>query len=134
MIINCFLAIILGVQKNKQKSRKMNHFCLICFSSIDACMIVAHFFQFFLFGILYFDCLSFGKQTNNKFRGNMFLNVSQTNFHKVYMRNCKTIYKISKWRSKISKTFDRSKFLNTRKKDPCCPERMETFSVYYLTK
>ena len=93
-------------------------------------------FSVFLFDILYFDCLSFGKQTNNNFRGNMFFNVSQTNFYKVYVRNliCKNIYKISKWRSKISKTFDRSEFINTRKKDPCRPERMETFSVYYLTK
>ena len=87
-------------------------------------MIVAHFFSVFLFNILYFDCLSFGKQTNNNFRGNMFFNVSQTNFYKVYVRNliCKNIYKISKWRSKISKTFDRSEFINTRKKDPCRPE------------
>ena len=81
-------------------------------------------FSVFLFDILYFDCLSFGKQTNNNFRGNMFFNVSQTNFYKVYVRNliCKNIYKISKWRSKISKTFDRSEFINTRKKDPCRPE------------
>ena len=134
MIINCFLAIILGVQKNKQKSRRMNHFCLICFSSRCLHDCGSFFSIFFVWHPVLWLFIFNGKQTNNKFRGNMFLNVSQTNFHKVYMRNCKIIYKISKWRSKISKTFDRSKFLNTRKKDPCCPERMETFSVYYLTK
>ena len=134
MIINCFLAIILGVQKNLGECITFVSFALALDAS--ACMIVAQFFSIFLFDILYFDCLSFGKQTNNKFRGNMFFNVSQTNFYKVYVRNliCKNIYKISKWRSKISKAFDRSEFINTRKKDPCRPERMETFSVYYLTK
>ena len=118
-----------------KKSRRMYHFCFICFSSrcfslYDCGSIFSIFCLTSCILIVYF-----GKQTN-KFRGNMFFNVSQTNFYKVYVRNliCKNIYKISKWRSKISKTFDRSEFINTGKKDPCRLERMETFSVYYLTK